>query len=458
MIDSNEYEQEALGRILQHGDKALMTMSALSAEHFYSVQHQEIFKASLAVDAAGGQVNVVTVKNELERQGLDADMFYMADLVKNSMGASLERYEVLIIDRYKARQAIASAHSLVAQLEETNGANAQEMIHGLTQTLDGLLLTEVDTDATFDHNDLLKIALDEFEKRVDADGQMVGLTTGIKALDEKLNGLQGGNVYVMAGRPGMGKTAVSMGIAEHVATVHKDKGMALVFNMEMSKEQLAMRSLAALAGVSLQHLQSGNNDDGMNYARMSDAFAKDKKNMLVDLRAGMTMAQIRAKAKTVKNKHGLSMILIDYLQLITGSGNDLREKATEISRQVKVLAKDLDVPIILLSQLSRKCEERTDKRPLASDLRDSGAIEQDADVILMLYRDDKYKPEGVPKDGTLEIGIEKNRMGEEGTVYAKFEGHFSRVREYDDFDYRDAMQRAMEPRGHSKAQANRSLM
>ena len=243
-------------------------------------------------------------------------------------------------------------------------------------------------------------------------------------------GLQGGSLYVMGGRPGMGKTAVSMTIAENVAEKYADKGAVLVFNLEMSKEQLGFRTAASAAGVSLSDLQKGYAGDlGENYDKLTDAATRVlSRKMFVDVRADISIAKIKAKAQQVKNKHGLTLIVIDYLGLLEETGRRFDSENARIawfSRQIKKIAKQLDVPILLLAQLSRSVEQRSDKRPILSDLRDSGAIEQDADAIIFNYREGYYTKD--PEDTMIELIVAKQRMGETGTAYCFFEGKYSRV-------------------------------
>ncbi len=442
MIESQAYEQEVLGRVLQHGEKSLLTMSHLAPHHFHSVQHQQVFQVVLDLAAAGSAIDVLTVENMLSSRGLSDQLPYLIDLAKNTFGVDAARHESLVIGRYQARQAVTSAHQLLDGLHETQGADAEAQIRLCAQSLDEMLLVQEDDEATFAYVDMIRHGVVGYDELYQRGGEFMGLTTGIEPLDKVLYGLQKGCLYVMAGRPGMGKTAISMGIAEHAAAHHQDAGVVLVFNLEMSKDQLAMRSLAALTGVSLHELQTGRDASGDNFAKMAAAVANIDRKMLIDVRARLSIGQIRNKAKAIKNKQGLSLILIDYLQLLSEpSIKDPRQRIEFLSSACKALAKDLDVPVLLLSQLSRECEKRPDKRPVLSDLRESGAIEQDADGVIMLYRDDVYKAENVYPDHVLEMLVRKWRMGCTGSVYAKFEGEYSRVRNLDQTERQKLMVR-----------------
>lgn len=247
-----------------------------------------------------------------------------------------------------------------------------------------------------------------------------------------MTGLHPGNLVVLAGRPAMGKTTLGVNIAENVAI---NGGTALVFSLEMPSDDLAERSIARAGGINTQALREGRLT-AEDYERLSAALAKlNGTRLIIDEDAATgTVAQIRRKALRVKREGGLSLVVIDYLQLMRGDGGNRNEEIGGITRGLKLLAKELHVPIVLLSQLNRGVEDRTDKRPMMSDLRESGAIEQDADVILMAYRDDYYNPNSTFK-GYAEILIRKQRMGPIGTVPLIFQGEYSRFCDADRSEY-----------------------
>ena len=431
-IRSDEAETEVVGAVAQYGTKALDSLMHLQPEHFANAHMAAAFTAAKAIAAAGGQIEIFAIRDWLEanNRGEFAPFELLIDCCQNVAGYSnMPRKEAVIIERANARSAVQMAENFIATVTERRGGSASELIDGFSRSLDGLQTTAVDDEATFDAADLMRIALQEFERRYDSGGKFTGLETGIRLLDEKLFGLQNGGLYVFAGRPGMGKTAVSMSVAEYVADHYQAQGAVLAFNLEMSKEQLAMRSLASVAGVSLSDIQRGNDDGGTNFDKMGAATKRVKeRKLLVDVRSNISIGQIRAKARQVKNKHGLNLVVIDYLQLLDEPGKKFansNDRVGYLSRQCKVLAKELDVPVILLSQLSRAVESRADKRPMLSDLRESGAIEQDADAVVFIYRHGYYTKDQT--DNMLELIVAKQRMGESGTAYACFEGQYSRV-------------------------------
>ena len=284
-------------------------------------------------------------------------------------------------------------------------------------------------------SDLMATVLDNIQKRVDAGGTISGLSTGFVDLDKATTGLHPGNLVVLAGRPAMGKTTLGVNIAENVAI---NGGTALVFSLEMPAEDLVERSVARAGGINTMALREAKLTED-DYARLSAALSKlNGTNLMIDADpATATVPQIRRKAIRIKRERRLSLIVIDYLQLMRGEGGNRNEEIGGITRGLKLLARELDVPIILLSQLNRGVEERTEKRPMMSDLRESGAIEQDADVILMAYRDVYYNPTSNLKC-FAEIIIRKQRMGPTGTVPLIFQGEYSRFLDADQTEFAQA--------------------
>lgn len=425
---SLESEREIVGAILSYGNKAMDGLGDLSERHFYDKQYGMAFLALRELLGDDKPHDLFTVTDRLDGDGALQDK--LIDAMRNSASINVKRYADIVIERANAREAFFLAQKLIYDLHAGKGYGADEQIQNLARALDDLAVSREDTDATFDAAELMRIGLAEFERRVDCGGEFTGLETGIKSLDDKLMGLQGGSLYVMGGRPGMGKTAASMTIADNVSEKYANDGAVLVFNLEMSKEQLGLRALSATVGISLSDLQKGyGGDSGENYDKAVPAAAKAlKRKMFVDVRADITIGKIRAKARQVKNKHGLTLIVIDYLGLIDEPNKRFdseNNRIAWITRQIKKIAKELDVPVLLLAQLSRKVEERADKRPVMADLRDSGAIEQDADAIIFCYRDGYYTKDKT--DDMLELIVAKQRMGETGTAFACFEGRYSRV-------------------------------
>jgi len=272
--------------------------------------------------------------------------------------------------------------------------------------------------------------LDTLDKRHHQKSGVLGLSTGFSELDRLTCGLQSGDLIIVAGRPSMGKTTLAVNFAENAAL---DDGVALVVSLEMSKTQLAERSLARFSGVNTQSLRNGklSADD---FSKMTTGLKTLQNSHLIiaDDPSLSNVGQIRLAArKTKQHMKKLDLIVIDYLQLMQGSGNTRNDELSGITRSLKLLGKELDCPIVLLSQLSREVEKRTDKRPLLSDLRESGAIEQDADVVIMLYRDEYYNDQS-PLAGYAQLLLRKQRMGPIGELYLKFQGQYSRLLDADE--------------------------
>ena len=259
-------------------------------------------------------------------------------------------------------------------------------------------------------------ALDRIEKAAKQKGEITGVTTGFTDLDYATAGLQPSDLVLVAARPSMGKTAFALNIALNAAL--KGQKTVAVFSLEMSKEQLVNRLFAMESKVNSQNLRTGKLSDKEWDQLMEGAIAVGKSKLVIDDTGSISVSELRSKCRKYKLEHGLDMIMIDYLQLMTGSGktDSRQQEVSEISRSLKALARELNVPVVALSQLSRKVEERPDKRPMMSDLRESGAIEQDADVIMFIYRDDYYTKEKCEKPGVAEIIIAKQRNGPVGTV------------------------------------------
>jgi replicative DNA helicase len=270
--------------------------------------------------------------------------------------------------------------------------------------------------------------IDEWHSNPDA---MRGLATGFRDFDRRTGGLRGGDLVIVAGRPSMGKTTLAINMAENVALDPNVKGSVLIFSMEMPAEQLMTRMLSSIGGVPLQDIRSGRVTDH-DWARISSATSQlQEARIFIDESPGLTPTELRARARRVKREHGLNLVVVDYLQLmqVAGTKENRATEISEISRGLKALAKELDVPVIALSQLNRSVEQRENKRPVMSDLRESGAIEQDADMILFIYREEVYD-KNTPRKGEADIDFAKHRNGETGHFMLTFQGQFTRFQNF----------------------------
>lgn len=429
-LNSTDAEQSVLGGLILDNSAWEKVDHLLQATDFYHKNHQCVFKKIMEMLNDNQPVDVITLSESLKKSGeidMAGNVAYLHALVQNTpSAANISRYAKLVRDYKIRRNAIELSHKINVMAYEKN---PDELLENITS----LVMTSTDNRSTGNDGvsigQLLPALLDTLDARLEKKGAVSGVATGFADLDLQTCGLQSGDLIIVAGRPSMGKTTLAVNIAENVAA---DGGTALVVSLEMSAAQLAERSIARFGGIDTQVLRTGklSQDD---YTRLTFGLQKlqDQNLIIADDPALSSVAKIRMSARKTKQKLGkLDLIVIDYLQLMQGSGNTRNEEISGITRSLKLLAKELDCPILLLSQLSRDVEKRADKRPLLSDLRDSGSIEQDADVVLMAYRDEYYHPQSAFK-GYAELLIRKQRMGPLADVHLCFEGKYSRFLDAD---------------------------
>ncbi len=422
-----EAEQAVIGAILIAPDILPSIAERLHPEDFYRGAHQLLFKAALEISESGEPVDIVTLTARLQAQGkLDESggLDYLISLSRSvPTAANAEYHAQIIADRALLRRLIGVSTEIAAtgyagsedvgQLLDT----AERRILALAQTRTGTGFTVI--------KDVLMQAYERIEFLYNNKGGMTGVASGYMELDHMTSGFQRSDLIIIAARPSVGKTAFALNIAQNVA-VRVQKTVA-VFSLEMSKEQLVQRMICAEANIDANVLRTGQLQDEdwtkltMGIASLSDA------PLFIDDTAGITLTEMRSRLRRLKVEHGLDLVVIDYLQLIQAHGrsDNRQQEISEISRSLKGLARELDVPIIALSQLSRSVEQRQDKRPMLSDIRESGSIEQDADVVAFLYRDDYYDPESEKKN-IVEVIIGKQRNGPTGKVELVFLKNFNK--------------------------------
>ena len=423
---SIEAEQSVLGAVLADPTVLPEVIQLVKPEYFFSEQHRSIYAIILRMFSGGQPVDIVTVLNEAEKlhifeSGADGRR-YLADIAETLPSTSnIESYCKIVADKYFIRSLGYAARAILDDIQSGEHDSqllldaAEQKIYDIRQGRDvqGLIP--------------LKVAITEAYSRLgDLNGpdrdKYVGARTGFSRLDSITSGLNKSDLIIIAARPAMGKTSFAMNIATNVAR-HSGKDV-VTFNLEMSKEQLATRILSTEALVDSNSLRNGriSGDDWVKLA-MSAGYLSNLP-LYIDDTASMTVQQMKAKLRRTKN---LGLVVIDYLQLMdsTSHSDNRVVVISEITRQLKVMAKELNVPVILLSQLSRQVESRTDKRPMLSDLRESGSIEQDADIVLFLYRDAYYNKEST-RQNISECIVAKNRHGETGTVELIWDGQYTR--------------------------------
>ena len=413
-----EAEQAILGCMLTDKDAVISAIEVLKEESFYREDNRAIYSAILSLYSRNEPVDIITVKAELVEQGnfeRVGGLEYLAELPERvPTTANVEKYIKIVDEKATLRSLIQTSNELIAlgydESEDVDSIMdmAEKKVFGLSQKKSAKGYTAL--------NDVLVGSFAELEKLYNQKGNVTGITTGFIDLDNKTAGLHNSDLIIIAARPAMGKSAFAINLATNAAI--KANVPAVIFNLEMSKEQVGNRILCSEAMVDSNKIRTGQIEDE-DWMKLATTLGElSEAPIYIDDTPGISIMEIRAKCRKLKLEKNIGLIVIDYLQLIQGTGkkNASREQEiSEISRSLKILAKELDVPVIALSQLSRTAERRDDKRPMLSDLRESGAIEQDADIVIFLYRDDYYN-EDTEKKNVAEVILAKHRGGSTGTV------------------------------------------
>ncbi|MBT2756491.1 replicative DNA helicase [Mesobacillus foraminis] len=424
-----EAEQAVLGAIFLEPSSLTLASEVLIPEDFYRAAHQKIFDVMLNLNDKGKAVDLITVTEELAAAKLLEDtggVSYLSELAAAvPTAANIEYYARIVEEKSLLRRLIRTATD-IAQ----DGYSREDEVEALLSEAEKNILEVAQRkNAGAFHNikDVLVRTYDNIETLHNRVGDITGIATGFSELDKMTAGFQRNDLIIVAARPSVGKTAFALNIAQNVAT--KTGENVAIFSLEMGAEQLVMRMLCAEGNINAQNLRTGSLTDE-DWGKLTMAMGSlSNSGIFIDDTPGVKITDIRSKCRRLKQEQGLGMILIDYLQLIQGSGRsgeNRQQEVSEISRMLKSLARELQVPVIALSQLSRGVEQRQDKRPMMSDIRESGSIEQDADIVAFLYRDDYYDKESENKN-IIEIIIAKQRNGPVGTVQLAF------VKEYNKF-------------------------
>lgn len=429
---SQEAEESVIGALLTDVDAFDRVADLVEPGHFYVERNGRIFDAIRALSSQAKPADVITVSEalkqtgELQRTGGTAYLVELAEKIVTA--ANVEHYARMVHDKAILRRLIRTSTDILAGAYESRGSTrefldkAETAIFELSSDNQRSMLRRIDT--------MISSTVEKIEKLFENKSDVTGVATGYYDLDHKTAGFQPSDLIIVAGRPSMGKTAFCLNIAEYVAG-ENNIGVA-VFSMEMSSDQLVMRMLCSQAEIDNSRVRTGNlhDRDIKNIALTAGKLGGAP--IYIDDSAAQTVLDIRAKARRLKHdpNSNLGLIILDYLQLMRGTGEDSREQEiSAISRSLKALAKELNVPIVALSQLNRQVEQRADKRPGMADLRESGALEQDADVIIFLYRDEQYNAE-TAEPGVAEIIIAKQRNGPTGTVRLMFDKAYARFRNF----------------------------
>lgn len=431
---SIEAEQAVLGGAFLDKQAWDRVVERVREEDFYRKDHRIIFRAISSLSEEGQPYDIVTVAEWLENhQLLDeaGGMRNLAALAENTPSASnISSYADIVRKRSILRQLITATTDINDTVFNPQGRTSEQILEFAEQIVFEIAENENRGRKSYqDIKEYLKEALNRVDELFHKDSPITGIATGYDDLDIKTAGFQRSDLIIVAGRPSMGKTAFAVNIAEHAAI--KGKHSVAVFSMEMPGEQLAMRMMSSLGRIDQHKVRTGKLDDE-DWPRLTSAVGiLQETRMFIDDTPALTPAELRARCRRISREHGLDLVVVDYLQLmqVAGTSENRATEISEISRSLKAMAKELSVPVIALSQLNRSLEQRTDKRPVMSDLRESGAIEQDADVILFIYRDEVYDEESVDK-GIAEVIIGKQRNGPIGKVKLSFLGQYTRFENY----------------------------
>lgn len=417
MPHSPEAEQSVIGSMMMDKDAIMVAAQILSGSDFYNTQYGIIFDTMVEINDMGDPVDVITLSNKLKEKNVPPEIssleFVGALVAAVPTSANIKYYANIVSEKSTLRKLI-KANDEISSVCYAGTKPVDEILDDTEKTIFNIVQKKNSEELT-PINRVVMNALSTIEKASKTKGNVTGIPTGFIDLDYMTAGMHPSDLVLIAARPAMGKTAFVLNIAQHVA-FKQDKSV-VIFSLEMSKEQLINRMFSLESGVNASNLRTGQLNDQEWERLIESAGVISKSKLLIDDTPGITVRELQSKCRKLKMENDLSMIIIDYLQLMSGSGKSesRQNEISEISRALKGLARELNVPVLALSQLSRAVEQRPDHRPMLSDLRESGAIEQDADIVMFIYRDDYYHPD-TDRKGISEIIVAKQRSGSIGTV------------------------------------------
>ncbi|WP_068829102.1 replicative DNA helicase [Pseudomonas sp. BMS12] len=428
---SIEAEQAVLGGLMLDNNAWERVSDAVSDGDFYRHDHRLIFRAIFTLAERNSPFDVVTLSEQLDKEGHLSQvggLAYLGELAKNTPSvANIKAYSQIIRERATLRQLIGISNEIADMAYAPQGKSAVEVLDEAERQIFQIAEARPKAGGPVGINEILVKTIDRIDELFNTNAGLTGLSTGFTDLDGMTSGLQPADLVIVAGRPSMGKTTFAMNLVENA--VLRTEKIVLVFSLEMPSDSIVMRMLSSLGRIDQTKVRSGKLEDD-DWPRLTSAVnLLNERKLFIDDTAGISPTEMRARARRLAREHGeIAMIMVDYLQLmrIPGSSGDNRtNEISEISRSLKALAKEFNCPVIALSQLNRSLEQRPNKRPVNSDLRESGAIEQDADIIMFVYRDEVYHPETEYK-GVAEIIIGKQRNGPIGTCRLAFIGKYTR--------------------------------
>ena len=432
-----EAEQAVLGAIFLDAEALVEAMAQIEPQDFYRRAHQIVFRSMIALNDRNENIDIITLKSQIESENTLEDVggiSYLTELSQVTPTASgVAHYAKIVKDKSTLRELIQAATKIVKEGYSQEGS-VEEIVEAAEKGI--LNVSEKRNSTGFQAiSDVLNSTMENIDRLSQQNEEITGLPTGYPELDKMTAGLQPEELIILAARPAVGKTAFALNIAQNIGT-RTDRSVA-IFSLEMGAESLVNRMLCAEGTIEAGHLRTGQLTEQEWHNLIMAMGSLSNTSIFIDDTPGIKVSEIRARCRRLAQEKGnLGLILIDYLQLIEGSGRESRQQeVSEISRQLKKLAKELKVPVIALSQLSRSVEQRQDKRPVLSDIRESGSIEQDADIVAFLYREDYYQRQGTEEDkneeeqavnDVIEVIIEKNRSGARGTVELLFKKEYNK--------------------------------
>ena len=414
---SIEAEQSVIGSMIMDREAIVVASELITGEDFYNKQYGILFETMVEINEEGNPVDLITLQNRMKEKDVPPEVSsleFLGDLVRAvPTSANIKYYANIVAEKATLRRLIRLNEEIA-----NNCYAGKESLEFILEDTEKRIFQLVQKRNTGDYVPIRQVvmnAMDKIETSAKNKGTVTGIPTGFTDLDYRTAGMQPSDLVLIAARPSMGKTAFVLNIAQHVA--FKQNECVAIFSLEMSKEQLVNRMFSLESSVDAQKLRTGQLNDQEWERLIESAGVIGRSNLIIDDTPGISISELRSKCRKFKLEHGLSMIIIDYLQLMSGSGrsDSRQQEISDISRSLKSVARELSVPVLALSQLSRAVEQRPDHRPMLSDLRESGAIEQDADVVMFIYRDDYYNHDS-EKKGVSEIIIAKQRNGPIGTV------------------------------------------
>lgn len=425
-------EQSILGGLMLDREALDQVGDLLMAEDFYKPSHQKIYNAIKELHSKSQPIDIITVTNVLQGEG-SMDMVggpeYLVSLLdKTISSANITSHAKIVKDKATLRRLIHINSQLIEKAYDQDFIDVESFVDQAESEIFKIGENKTQT-GLVGSMEIVKASIQKIEELYKNKAEITGIGTGFKKLDEMTAGMHPGEMTIIAARPSMGKTAFSLNIAQHMAL--RLKKTVAYFSLEMGKESMMMRMLSAESKVSMSEIRNGRIQDSAWPKLINAASALSEAPIFIDDSPGISPFEIRSRARRLKAEHGLDVIMIDYLQLMSMKQkfNSREQEVAEISKSLKAIAKELQIPIVALAQLNRGVEGRTEKKPMLSDLRESGSIEQDADVIMMLYRDDYYDKENPEKQGHAEVIVGKQRNGATGPVKLRFDAQYNRFRD-----------------------------